>query len=368
MAQLCQDTSPLSTSALARAAATEAAESRARRQSEGVAFQTPDIGIDNAARPESRAIQDATYDDDGERADSSDRVSALEKQVEAMNDLVKKVLLQNQQQAADAQARENALKAQLAAANAASMGNSQLLSQKTPHQANSNMLFNPYEERSVRLSSVESTSCMWSGKRGGMDWRTARATLFKTIAAHSLRMAAIAKGEYKASDAEKMGSAAEHIFEIDNMQLASLVFRTIKNDTKDGSALRSQIVQDAERKIIDDNDGIALLQFLDKRDSYRSQGEKREGAAELKKMQMNISMTSSDVDQFVTSCYDLYSRCTGDELAHMGAFQDVLLAKMPSQCKQGANTLRLNLESSATLGGGKATIEQLKSLIAGEMF
>ena len=229
MAQLCQDTSPLSTSALARAAATEAADTRARRQSVSAAFQTPAVCTpcdDSATRSEEihHRTQDAT--DDGDK-ESDDRVSMLEKQVGDMTDLIKKMLLQNQQQAADARARENALTAQLAAASATKLSQSKSLPA-------SNMLFNPYQEYNVRFSSAESTSCVWSGKRGGMDWRTARSTLFKTIATQSLRMASIAKGEYTADDAAKMGSATEHMYEIDNTQLANLVFRTIKTDSKDG--------------------------------------------------------------------------------------------------------------------------------------
>ena len=169
MAQLCQDTSPLSTTALARAAATEAADARARQQGGGATFQTPDVcvqGNESTTRSQVETNQDAAYqyDGDGERAD---RVSVLEKQVEEMTDLIKKMLLQNQQQAADARARENALNAQLAAASATKLSQS-----KSPPV--SNMLFNPFQECNVRLSSAESISCVWSGKRGGMDWRTAR--------------------------------------------------------------------------------------------------------------------------------------------------------------------------------------------------
>ena len=162
-----------------------------------------------------------------------------------------------------------------------------------------------------------------------MDWRTARSTLIKTISTHSLRMAAIAKGEYTSERASSFGPSAVDAWNTDNLLLSGIVFRTIKPDTKEGIALRSQIVQlqDAERRVIDDNSGIAVIKFLDERDAFRSAGEKREGAADLKKMQMTISMTAADVDQFVANAYNLYCRCTGDQLAEMGNFQDVLLAK-----------------------------------------
>ena len=135
MAQLCQDTSPLSTSALARAAATEAADTRARRQSVSAAFQTPAVCTpcdDSATRSEEihHRTQDATDDGDNE---SDDRVSMLEKQVGDMTDLIKKMLLQNQQQAADARARENALTAQLAAASATKLSQSKSLHASVEH-------------------------------------------------------------------------------------------------------------------------------------------------------------------------------------------------------------------------------------------
>ena len=185
----------------------------------------------------------------------------MQAQLDAMGEMMRKMLLQSEQQAADAKARENALLAQLAAANAARsqpvVQQTQAIKPDSLFPPSRDMLFNPFQECQVKLSSAESNSCMWSGKRGGMDWRTARSTLIKTINSHSLRMASIAKGEYTMSDAETMGSAALQKWEIDNVQLAGIIFRTIKTDLKEGAALRSQIVQDAERNVINDNDGLA---------------------------------------------------------------------------------------------------------------
>ena len=79
-------------------------------------------------------------------------------------------------------------------------------------------------------------------------------------------MAAIAKGEYTSERASSFGPSAVDAWNTDNLLLSGIVFRTIKPDTKKGIALRSQIVQDAERRVIDDNSGIAVIKFLDDRD------------------------------------------------------------------------------------------------------
>ena len=183
----------------------------------------------------------------GDDPSCDERVDALQLQLDEMTDHVKQLIDLQQHTMADAKARENALQAQLRAVQTA---NKDTQNTDTKPNPTSTLTFNPFDQCDVRFSSAEARACEWSGKRGGMDWRTARSTLVKTVSVYSLRMRAIALNEFTRGDACCYGQAALQMWEQDNLILAGLVFRTISSTTKEGIALRAQIVQDASRQVI----------------------------------------------------------------------------------------------------------------------
>ena len=335
------------------------------------------------------AKQDPEADDasDAPSSASSDRVDQLTEQVQAMQEQMLQQFSAQQQMALQAAAREDALQkkvealeAERARMSASAVAAAAAHTAKTPSTftvpvpvsetallSAASPTFNPYTEHQVRLSSSEMTGCLFSGKRVALEWATAKKALADTVGMHSKRMAAMIRGKYMREDAMAFGEAAVNTWDHDNFQLESLVFRAIRHDTPEGVAMRGQIVQDNERNVLAPNDGVALLKMLDDRVSFQSTGEKREGAAELKKMKMHIGMTKAEVDAFASSALDLYSKLAGEDSATMGSFYDVLFVKMPEACKAGAATLRLMVETEKSLHGRDIPLEKLKVLISGEI-